>query len=267
MDCQQNGDEIAIRSSGASVDGLCVIVEAPIKANFDVVVGGDGCVSVGGFENDFLKVQTNRGNVEIEKLQSGVVEVVSFGGDVICKRNTQASVICLKTQSGSIKTDKLQGKKLVVETASGDVATQASYCDSSSFKSKSGNFYLQNVHKTCEIEVEDGYVSLMVFDGQLGLSLKRGKVDVVLSRILGDSKVCIEEEGCLNLKIVESCFDGTSFRFETSDFKNNGSFDCSKDGGVFVIKSKLKQENVVNVSCKEVSVETISVLDLFRLLK
>lgn len=266
VDCQQNGDEIAIKSNGNST-GLCVIVEAPIKANFDVVVGGDGCVSVGSFENDFLNVQTTKGNIELEKFQSGDVNIVSVTGDVICKRNTQATQIRLKTKSGSIRADKLQGKQLVVETESGDVTTQASYCDSSCFRSKTGNFYLQNVHKTCEIDVEDGFVSLLVFDGTLGLNLKRGKVDVVLSRILGDSRICVEEEGCLSLKIVESCFDGTAFRFETSDLKNNGGFDLCEDGGFFAINPKLKQENVVNVNCKEVNVERISVLELFRLLK
>lgn len=263
---QQNGDEIAISSSGTSADCLC-IVEAPIKANFDIVVDGDGCVSAGSFENDFLKIKTHFGNVEVDKLQSGDVEIVSLFGDVICKRNTQATSILLKTKTGKIKTDKLQGKKLIIETESGDVTTEASYCDSSCFKSKTGNFYLQNVHKTCEIAVEDGYVSLMVFDGKLNLVLKRGKADVLLSRILEDSIVSVEEEGCLNLKIVENCFDSTGFRIETKNLKNSTTFDCIEDDNVVVIKSKLEQENVVNVKCKDVTVEKITVSDLFRLLK
>lgn len=270
IDCQQHGNEITIESgSGENHSDCLCVVEAPLKANFDVVTNAGGCVSVGSFENDYLKIKTDAGRVELDKFQSGDIFVSTVSGDVSCKKNTQAVNIRLKTSSGHIKTDKLQGKTLEIATDSGSVTTQASYCDRSSFKTKTGNFYLQNVHKTCEICVaEDGYVSLMVFDGTLELLLKRGRADVLLSRILSDSTVSIQEAGNLNLKVVESCFDDTSFVIETADFKNSVKFDdCVRRDGVVEIRSRLKQANVVNVSCSQVNIENVSVLDLFRLLK
>lgn len=266
IDCEQIGDEITIKSSGVFADCLCII-EAPLKANFDVQLTGAGCVNVGSFENDYLRIKTESGNVELDKFQSGDITVATLSGDITCKKNTQAANISLKTKTGKIKTGKLQGRNLEIETDSGNVLTQASYCDNSCFRSRNGSFYLQNVHKSCKIFVEEGYVSLMVFDGVLELFLKSGKADLLLSRILGDSTICIEKEGILNLKIVDSCFDFTAFKFKTNEFKSSAKIDFFKNDNDFVIKPKSQQDNIVHINCDNVNVENVTVLELFRLLK
>lgn len=265
--CKQNGNAITINSAGEFVDCLCV-VEAPIKANFDVVTIG-GSINVGSFENDFLKVHTDVGNVEIDKFQSADFDVFSGAGDVTCKTNVQAMNICLQTKSGNIRADKLQGRNLKIATDSGCVTTQASYCDESAFSTKTGRFYLQNAHKNCKIVIEEtGYLSLVVFDGKLEAVLNSGTADVFLSRILADSFVSIKEGGVLNLKVVENCFDNTAFRIETKTFETNLR-DYAKQLNVFVVEPKQRQEHVFNVACRDgcVTIEQATVLDLFRLLK
>lgn len=241
------------------------IVEAPIKANFDVVVKG-GCVNVGSFENDYLRIRSDSGNVVVDRFLSDDFNVATVTGDVICKKNTQAMNIQLSTKSGNIKTDKLQGRNLKIFTDTGTVTTQASYCDESLFLSKNGgSLCLHNVHKNCQIVVENGgHVNLVVFDGKLELILKNGSANVLLSRILDNSSISIQN-GELNLKIVETCFDITSFNVEAKEVHCN-EIDSFRDGRA---NAKLKEENVVNVICRDgcVNIENTTVLELFQLLK
>lgn len=268
VDCSQEGDEIYIGSCGDYSDCLCII-EAPIKANIDVEAR-EGCVNVGSFENDRLRVRTEGGNVDVDKFQSDDFEVATGTGDVTCRKNTQAMNIKISSDSGRIKTDKLQGRNLVVRTESGTVTSHASYCDSSLFETETGNFYLQNVHKNCRINIrKNGNVSLLVFDGTLQLNMEKGTAEVLFSRILGDSSIVIKENGSLVMKVVDSCFDETTFKIATKDCAINGQFDILRKEDSFVIRPNVKQGNVLDVVCTKgsVVVENTTMMELFRLLK
>lgn len=265
----QNDNNIDIFSTDANPDCLCLI-EAPVKANIEVA-SKEGSVSIGSFENDYIKVESTSGNVTVDKFQGDTISITTIDGNITCEKNTQAANINLTTGSGTIKTAKLQGLNLTITTDSGNVTTQASYCDNTAFKSNRGNLQLNSVHKNCKIHVEGkGNVNLTGFDGILEMVTRDGSVNILLSRITGDSSIVMENEGLLTLMISESCQDDTQFNIAAKDCSVDDKFIVEKcSPNLLLLKPKINADHMVSVDCKNslVNIKSTTILEMFQLLK
>lgn len=59
-----------------------------------------------------------------------------------------------------IKTGRLQGLKLTVQTTNGNINTESTYCDESLFETEYGDLNLENIHKHIHINIKEGNLNI-----------------------------------------------------------------------------------------------------------
>ncbi|KAK4881622.1 hypothetical protein RN001_004941 [Aquatica leii] len=272
INCNSNEDVVHILSN-LSQDLLQIscTIEAPIKANIHAL-SQNGNVDIHNFHGEVINVQTTNGNITASKCVCEKIILSSSSGNITCKNVLQAAHISLSAgKNGNIHTDKLQGLNLLAKTVDGNIETQSTYCENSSFSTETGSLQLANTHKNCYVTCgENGNLNMTGFDGTLQAIIKQGNINIDVVRIEGNSKIKIENEGSLNLKLAEQCLENTSFKLFTK------KLDISSDLNVVVdIKEnhKIMKAGNTNVQTEiecpnsDVIIKNLSLSDMFNLEK
>ncbi|KAF5275852.1 hypothetical protein FQR65_LT04090 [Abscondita terminalis] len=218
VDCQINcsSQEDVINVNSSLKENLHLFsckIEAPVKADIHASLE-NGNIDIANFHGNIINLRTRNGNISAGTCVCEKIVMASSAGSINCKNMLQAAHISLSTgEHGNICTEKLQGLTLIAKTINGNISTKSTYCDNSSFSTEGGNLLLSNTHKNCTVKcTNQGRVRMTGFDGTLQASIERGNVNIDVVRIEGNSKITIEKEGMLTLKLTEECVENTIFK-------------------------------------------------------
>ena len=104
----------------------------------------------------------------------------------------------------------LGGETLTVLSEEGSVSINSCYSQSSSITTKSGDLTLQNVHRNCEINVEEhSNVVMSGFNGNLLVTMNSGSVDLQIAELHGESVILANHAADIELKLGEEVTNST----------------------------------------------------------
>lgn len=106
--------------------------------------------------------------------------------------------------------DKVLGDNVTVLTEEGGISVNSCYSQSSSFTTKTGDLNLQNVHRNCEINVEErSNLTMSGFNGNLLVTLNSGSIDLQLAELHGESVILANNSADIDLKLGEEVTSNT----------------------------------------------------------
>ena len=197
--------ECAAKNESDIVSDYELNVEIPIVYNIKASAVGNANIHVSEFiETKFVDIETVGGEVKINKLRSENIKIKTHTGNVTCDGALQGNV-CIKTNKGNITSNKrFIGPSAELETEDGDIRISSSYSDINKFTTDRGSLNLKNIHNESHITVtENGNVTMQGLDGHTNIFVKKGNLDIQISRLTGDSRIHVVD-GNLHLKLSDS---------------------------------------------------------------
>ncbi|KAI4459134.1 putative adhesin [Holotrichia oblita] len=269
--CNYNNDILSVDVIGSDKEDFTLNIDTSVKANVDI----QGCnnINIGNFYGKYIKANTKNGHINLAKSQCEEISLITDNGDIVCKDVTQAGDITLKIQnSGKITTDRLQGLKLQAYVANGSINVGSSYCDKSNFEIETGELQLKNLHKHVTINIkEEALLNIVGFDGDISINMKKGLANIQFSRIIEDSKIHIENDGSLILRLSEECQKENLIELLTNNFVLTDTINMNVNRNnesceLFPIDREKDGLYKLHVSCKKshVLVNSASWTDLFE---
>ncbi|XP_077289020.1 protein FAM185A [Arctopsyche grandis] len=183
-------------------DAVCVI-QAPIRASFDIEAKGKSCISVSNMHSDDCILKSDSGMVLVKNIRGKNVKIRSKEGLVFCNGTVLAEKIDIRTDA-NVTCSHLRSNDLKIVTNVGDISTDSCYSDESHFMTMIGSLRLGSVHRNCSVEVlERGDLTLTGFDGTIKAILKRGNVHLQASRLHDKNSIFIHEAGTVDVYISD----------------------------------------------------------------
>ncbi|RZB58828.1 protein FAM185A, partial [Asbolus verrucosus] len=281
----QDGNSIKIFAGNQNFDhSITCNIKVPIKASqfyepchriakfkiifTDLNITTQGNISTGFFNGSKLILQSTKGSIFVDKYQGDQIELSTETGNIVLKGAVVAADIKAKvSENGSIRTKRLQGLSAHLSTNQGNISVDASYCDSSTFETKSGILDLQNIHKSNKIIVGKGNLNLNGLDGELEAELLDACADIQISRVLGDSKIVVED-GDLILRLSEGCQEDTMFEIVSKSHVLDQTVKSipSKSDGTLYLTPTAEQHKQVFVKCGgSVRIQSASWMNMLKL--
>nr|XP_019528229.2 uncharacterized protein LOC109400204 [Aedes albopictus] len=203
-----DGNEVSITDSNAPSSPVSCILEVPVKADLEVV--NNGSTAVSDLYSDEIRIESG-GNVETRNLRCTLVDLRSSDGNISCAGTTLAQIIkVVTTGTGNVTLDKLQGGEVEVETNAGDISVNSSYSNNSSFRTGEGNLLLKSIHKNCQV-VSNGPGRFVMngFYGTLNADVASREVSLQLSETVGDCTVNARSATAVDLAVSDTVLENT----------------------------------------------------------
>ncbi|KRT80056.1 hypothetical protein AMK59_7896, partial [Oryctes borbonicus] len=183
------------------------------------IEGGNGNINVGSFYGKYIKVNSEKGHINLAKSQCESISLCSGNGDITCRDVVQAGDITLKIRNfGKITTERLQGLTLTAYVSNGIISIGSSYCNNSNFEADIGEFNLNNLHKHTEINIkQEGLLNIVGLDGDASINMKKGLANIQFAKIDKHSKICFDDESSLILGLSEDCQNQNLIEIHTKD--------------------------------------------------
>lgn len=202
----QQGERLLIDAKrGENSQNDLVSVEVPLVHNVEVSCEDDAELQVSDFmETDFCRLSSHSGNVTARRIKTKNLDVDTKSGDIVCTGPIQGNV-SLRSEAGNVIAEqRFVGPSLDVSTDTGDIRVAASYADQSKFTTNRGSIRLRNVHNESYVAVyESGDVKAKGIDGSTNIFVKKGDLEVHISRVKHESRIHVED-GDIVLKMSES---------------------------------------------------------------
>jgi len=206
----QDGDMLKVVSKAESPEknkGVATVITMPMTHNIDVDTSESTSASIEAenfIESDFCNLTSKAGGITAAGIKSDKISLASVSGDIECSGLVQGD-ISIKTEGGNvIGNRRFTGPSLNVTTDSGDIRVASSYADQSKFSSNTGSMNLRNLHNENYIAVyEQGDVNAHGIDGSANVFVKKGDVDVHISRLLAESRIHVEK-GDIRVRINDA---------------------------------------------------------------
>ncbi|CAH0552711.1 unnamed protein product [Brassicogethes aeneus] len=244
-------------------NNYCSAIVAPIKANLDVKSKKD--VLVGSFNNDFIKVESDNGNISLKNYYGDQLNLVTNKGNIEIKGPVQSSKFFGSVyKSGSITTGKLHCLDVHLKINEGFINISSSYSEKSKFEANKGELQLNNIHKNCTIILKKGKLNLAGFDGNLNVIVEKGDANIQISRLIENSAIKIEN-GNLNLKLSEECQETCEFKINSKNVKIDNSMNVKIQNDTYSFQ-KGDKSGKLSIECLngDVNIESSSWEDLFK---
>lgn len=206
----QDGDTLKVVTKAESpekIKDVATVIKLPMTHNIDVDTSEStyACIEAENFiESDFCNLTSKSGTITAAGIKSDKISLASVSGDIECSGLLQGD-ISIKTEDGNVISNRrFTGPALNVTTDSGDIRVASSYADESKFSSNTGSMNLRNLHNESFIAVyEQGDVNAHGIDGSANIFVKKGDVDVHISRLLAESRIHVEE-GDIRVRVNDS---------------------------------------------------------------
>jgi len=180
-------------------------VELPMVHSVSVQTTGLAPVSCTNMvESIYCHLTTEHGDITVGGVKTEEMILSSETGSVMCN-NTLQGDITITTTGGHVHVNKkVLGPRLSVTTDTGNISVGSCYSDNSVFVTKRGNIELRNLHCNSKVSVmEEGDVVIQGLDGAMDVFVKKGGLDVSVSRVREDSRINIEN-GDILLKLSDT---------------------------------------------------------------
>jgi len=236
----QDGHKLSVQcdlDKTASQSDYKVDVEVPIVHNVKVSAIREASVDVYDFiESNYVDINAEIGNVRTQQIKTENLMIHTDSGDVLCEGTLQGDVKISSNDGNIISSKRFMGPNVELETEGGDIRVASSYSDQAKFSTNKGSMNLRNIHNESYVAIyEEGDVKIQGLDGSTNIFIKKGDLDIHVSRIRHESRIHVED-GDIRLRISDSypiklCIDANEV---IPDAK------CSEHGKV---EKKLNGEN------------------------
>ncbi|XP_062535020.1 uncharacterized protein LOC134204208 [Armigeres subalbatus] len=223
LNVEVNGNEVSITDSNPSVTPASCILEVPIKADLEVV--NNGSTAVSDLYSDEIRVESG-GNVDAKNLRSTLIDLRSSDGNISCAGITLAQIVkVVTTGKGNVVLDKLQGGEVEVETNAGDITVNSSYSNNCSFRTGQGNLLLKSVHKNCQV-VSSGPGNFIMngFYGTLNANVASREITLQLSETVGECFVTARSATIVDLAISDTVLQSTDVHIKCEHLEVDPEF-------------------------------------------
>lgn len=106
--------------------------------------------------------------------------------------------------------DKVLGDFMSVQSDEGKISINSCYSMSSKIRTKTGDLNLKNVHKNCEVSVEEeANLTMSGFNGNLLVTINKGYVDLQIAELHGESVILANNATDMDLKLGEEVCTNT----------------------------------------------------------
>ncbi|EAT42410.1 AAEL006059-PA [Aedes aegypti] len=208
LNVEISGNEVSISDSSAPSSPVSCILEIPIKADLEVL--NNGSTAVFDLYSDEIRIESG-GNVDTKNLRCTLIDLRSADGNISCAGTTLAQIIKVVTSgTGNVALEKLQGGEVEVESNEGDISVTSSYSNNSSFRTNGGNLLLKSIHKNCQV-VSNGPGKFVMngFYGTLNANAASREVSLQLSETVGECTVTARSATTVDLAISDTVLENT----------------------------------------------------------
>jgi len=204
----QDGHKLTVQCEAdktASQSDYKVDVEVPIVHNVKVSAIRDASVDIYEFiESNYVDINAEKGNVRTQQIKTENLTIHTDSGDVLCEGTLQGDVKISSNDGNIISSKRFMGPNAEIETEHGDIRVASSYSDQAKFSTNKGSMNLRNIHNESYIAVyEEGDVKMQGLDGSTNIFIKKGDLDIHVSRIRHESRIHVED-GDIRLRISDS---------------------------------------------------------------
>jgi len=213
MDVKQEGHKLSLNASPADNENINFEeppnitgeISVPVVHNVNVNVQGFAEITVKNMvESNYTHLTGANGDIQVDNVKTANLIVQTERGDVLCNGSIQGSVSILTGSGNVVSNKRFVGPTLDVTTDNGDIRVASSYSDQSKFSTNSGNLYLRNIHNESYVAVyEQGSVTMLGVDGSTNVFVKKGDIDIQVSKVKHESRIHVEE-GDITLKISDN---------------------------------------------------------------
>lgn len=182
-----------------------VDVEVPIVHNVKVSALDSASVDIYEFiESNYVDIHAEKGNVRTQQIKTENLTIHTDSGDVLCEGTLQGDVKITSNSGNIISSKRFMGPNVELETENGDIRVASSYSDQAKFSSNKGSMNLRNIHNESYVAIyEEGDVNIQGLDGSTNIFIKKGDLDIHVSRIRHESRIHVED-GDIRLRITDS---------------------------------------------------------------
>lgn len=165
----------------------------------------DASVDVYEFiESNYVNIRAECGEVKTQQIKTENLSIHTVSGDVLCQGSLQGDIKITSIDGNIISSKRFMGPNVEVETENGDIRVASSYSDQAKFSTSKGCMNLRNIHNESYVAVYDeGDVKMQGLDGSTNIFIKKGDLDVHISRIRNESRIHVED-GNIHLKLSDS---------------------------------------------------------------
>jgi len=191
--------------AGTSPGNDALVVEAPVVHNVSVASFDDANVEVSDFiECDYCQVTADTGSVQVQRIKTAALNITTNSGEIFCSGHIQGAVKISSVTGAVVADQRFIGPSLDISTDSGDIRVASSYSDQSKFVTNRGNINLRNIHNESYIaSYECGDVKVKGIDGSTNVFVKKGDLEIHISKINHESRILVEE-GDITVKMIDT---------------------------------------------------------------
>lgn len=171
----------------------------------NVSVEKDAQVNVSDFlESEYCQISSEHGNVQATRIKTEAMTITTETGDINCSGHIQGTVKLHSADGNVIADQRFMGPSLDISTESGDIRVASSYADQSKFVTNTGHISLKNIHNESYIaSYESGNVKVRGLDGSTNIFVKKGDVELHISKINQESRILVED-GDITVKMIDT---------------------------------------------------------------
>jgi len=202
----QQGSNLSIEGkAGADPSNDALVVEAPVVHSVSIESKGDAKIDVSDFiESEYCQISSQDGPVQVNRIKTESLTVTTDSGEILCSGHIQGSVKISSNSGSVVGEQRFIGPTLDISTDSGDIRVASSYSDQSKFVTNKGNVNLRNIHNESYIaSYESGDVKIKGIDGSTNVFVKKGDLEIHISKISHESRILVEE-GDINIKMIDT---------------------------------------------------------------
>jgi len=191
--------------AGSNPANDALVVEAPVVHNVSVASTNDGNVEISDFmESAFCQITADTGSVQANRIKTESLTIITNSGEIVCSGHIQGTVKISSATGNVVADQRFIGPSLDISTDSGDIRVASSYSDQSKFVTNRGNINLRNIHNESYIaSYESGDVKVKGIDGSTNVFVKKGDLDIHISKIKHESRILVEE-GDITIKMIDT---------------------------------------------------------------
>merc|ERR1719242_1650985 len=171
----------------------------------NVSVEKDAQVNVSDFlESEYCQITTKTGDIQATRIKTEAITITTKTGDINCSGHIQGTVKLHSADGNVIADQRFMGPSLDISTESGDIRVASSYADQSKFVTNTGHISLKNIHNESYIaSYESGNVKVRGLDGSTNIFVKKGDVELHISKINQESRILVED-GDITVKMIDT---------------------------------------------------------------
>lgn len=210
--------ELQILDNEINSDAVSVELTAPVKCDLHIKTINRGNVNIEKMESDVCHVHTDQGHCVLKAVKGHEVLVHSTGGNVTGLETVHGNVEIKGFMNSNVDLKKIQGTTMNLSTEHGLLKVKAIYGESTTVSTSSGNIQIGHIHGEAVVQSESGNIVIDSSSGSLKVHTAAGNIDAYVGH--DGTAELHTQQGTLSLRVPSTIKTGVELCGTTVDISS-----------------------------------------------